>query len=423
MSKSQRPSGAGPSYRAGYLSYCRQLYRKTLLDEVIPFWLRHGIDRQYGGLGNLLDDAGNVLSTDKYLWSQGRGLWTFSSLYTRVEPRREWLDVADHIFKYLCSHGRDEQGRWMFRLDKDGNVIDRDISIYVDGFVLAGMTAYYAATKNPEALRLATEAYQNTLSRVRSPGSYRVAPYDLPAGMKTHGVNMIFSLFYSDLGEVLSRPDISQNGLEMAREVLRDFYVRGKDAILEFITLDGRFVDTPQGRACVPGHALESLWFLISIFERAGDLDAIQTCCRLIKRHLELGWDKEYGGLILAIDIDGKTPVYWQHPMHKPWWVQVEALVATAYAHVHTGEPWCMDWHRKIQEFAFAHYPVPTGEWTQWVDRTGQRMGNAVLPVKDPFHLPRGVMQLMEIFENRITTPDPGAVPAPPSRPAPQKTC
>jgi N-acylglucosamine 2-epimerase len=375
------------------------LYRKTLLEDVVPFWLRHGIDKQYGGIGNLLDDAGNVTGHDKYLWSQGRALWTFSALCNRIERRPEWLAFADHIFDYLRSHGRDEQGRWVFRLNKDGNVLDGDISIYVDGFVLAGMTEYYLATGSAAAKQLALETYENTRSRLAQPGSYRVAPYALAPGMKTHGIAMVFDLFYFELARALERPDIEQEALSHAHQVLNHFYREDRNAIVEFVTLDGRFVDSPEGRACVPGHAIESLWFLISIFERTGDTQSIQKCCALIKRHLELGWDPEFGGLMLALDIDGKEPPYWKHPTHKPWWVQVEALVATAFAHHHTRESWCMEWHRKVQEFAFSHYPVATGEWTQWVDREGQRMGNLALPVKDPFHLPRALIYLINLFQ------------------------
>jgi len=377
------------------------LYRKTLLDDVVPFWLRHGIDREFGGIGNLLDDAGNVTGHDKYLWSQGRALWTFSVLYNRIERRTEWLDVATHVFNYLRSHGRDAEGRWVFRLNKDGTVLDGDISIYVDGFVLAGMTEYLAITGSSEAKQIALETYENTRARIARPGSYRVAPYVLEGGMKTHGVAMVFALFYSELARVLKREDIEREALDHAYQVLNHFYRPDRNAIVEFVTQDGQFIDSPEGRACVPGHAIESLWFLISIFERTGDAESIQKCCRLIRRHLELGWDPEFGGLMLALDIDGKQPPYWKHPTHKPWWVQVEALVATAFAWRHTKQSWCLEWHEKVQKFAFAHYPVATGEWTQWVDREGKRMGNLALPVKDPFHLPRALIYLINLFESK----------------------
>jgi N-acylglucosamine 2-epimerase len=402
------PTTLQPSTRSDeqFVKDSAQLYRRSLVDDVVPFWLRHGIDRTHGGITNMLDDAGNLLGTDKYLWSQGRGLWTFSSLYTRIDKRPEWLAFADHIFKYLNQpNNRDEQGRWVFRKDKDGKVLEGNTSIYVDGFALGGLTQYYAATKNETALRLALETYQNILDRLGKPGSYQVAPYHIPPGMKTHGVAMIFSQFFYDLGEVLGRDDMKQNGLNLAYEVLKHFYRPEKDAVVEFVTVDGKYVDSPEGRACVPGHAIESMWFLISIFERSGDIDAIRTCCKIVKRHLELSWDDKYGGLILAIDIDGKDPPFWKYPLFKPWWVQAEALVATAYAYLYTREPWCLQWHRKVQDFAYSHYPVATGEWSQWVDREGKRMGNAFLPVKDPFHLPRALIYLIEILQNRLNAP------------------
>ncbi len=389
--------------RQHFVSNCRALYRSTLLDDVVPFWMRHGFDREYGGISNILDDAGNVLGHDKFLWSQGRALWTFSALYNRIEKRSEWLDFARHIYAYLTSHGRDDQGRWMYRLDPAGKVIEADISISVDGFVMNGLAEYFRATGDPKALALALATYENVRDRLRRPGSYGIAPYTIPPGMKNHGTRMTFSLFFYELGTVAERPDICQAGIELADELLEDFYVPEKDAVLEYVSLAGEFVDSPQGRTCVPGHVIEAMWFLISIFERAGRPDHIPTCCRLIRRHLELAWDAEDGGLKLALDIDGKTPVFWRRPEVKPWWCQAEALVGTAYAYVHTREEWCLEWHRRVQEWAFAHYPVETGEWTQWLDNRGQKTTSAGLPVKDPFHLPRALIYLIDLFENRMT--------------------
>jgi N-acylglucosamine 2-epimerase len=379
-----------------------QLYRETLLNDIVPFWMRHGYDEHYGGISNVLDDAGNALNHDKYLWSQGRALWTFSALYHRVEKRAEWKDFADHIYNYLATHGRDAQGKWMYRLDAQGNVLEHDISIYVDGFVLNGLAEYYAVTKHKPALHLALETYRNVSTRLKAPGSYGVAPYTIPQGMKTHGVAMIFSFFFNHLGQVAQRPDIQQHGLQLAHEILVHFYVPDKDAILEFVAIDGSPVDSPEGRACVPGHAIEAMWFLLSIFEQTNDTERMKMCCRLIRRHLQLAWDDVYGGLRLALDIDGQEPPFWKNPEGKPWWVQVEALVATAYVYAITGESWCLEWHRKVQQYAFSHYPVATGEWTQWLDRAGNKTQSSALAVKDPFHLPRGLIYLIDLFERRL---------------------
>ena len=190
-------------------------YRKVLTEEVVPFWLSHAIDSS-GAINNCMKEDGTILSKDRYIWSQGRALWTFSALYNRIEARQEYLEAADGLFRYLSKHGRDESGRWMYLLDEDGQIKETDTSIYVDGFVLAGMTEYYKATKNEEARQIALETYENTLWRLNHLGSYRVAPYVIPEGMKTHGVNMIFAYFYYKLGKALNREDICTEATSLA---------------------------------------------------------------------------------------------------------------------------------------------------------------------------------------------------------------
>jgi len=380
-----------------YIEFRNQYYH-TLVDEIVPYWMKHSLDPS-GAINNCLAEDGTVLSKERYIWSQGRALWTFSALYNRIEQKKEYLDVATGLFQYLLKTGRDEKGRWLYRFDENGNVLDKDISIYVDGFVLAGMTEYYKATGDERAKTIAVETYENSLWRIEHPGTYHVAPYVINEGMKTHGVNMIFSYFYYQLGKAIGREDICKTGHRLAMEVLEHFYVPEKDALLEFVTVDGKFCDTPEGRACVPGHVIECMWFLMDIFEDMGEEENIRTCCKLIKRHIELGLDKQNGGLILALDIDGKEPCFWGKPTYKPWWVQLETLVATASAYRHTGDAWFMEIHKQVNEFAYAHYPNGYGEWYNWLDYNGNVGESAALPVKDPFHLPRALMMLVDILD------------------------
>ena len=172
------------------------------------------------------------------------------------------------------------------------------------------MTEYFVATGDERAKEIALEIYEDTLSRLEVPHKIKVAPYVIPEGMKTHGVNMIFSFFYYNLGKALGRSDICGEGIKLAKEVLEKFYVEQKGAVLEFINTDGTFSDTPEGRTCVPGHVIECMWFLIDIFDDLGEKESVLKCCELIKKHINLGMDKEKGGLFLAMDIDGKEPVF-----------------------------------------------------------------------------------------------------------------
>ena len=76
-----------------FSAYATQ-YRQALLDDVIPFWERHSLDREYGGYFTCLDRQGQVFDTDKFIWLQARQVWTFAMLYNRVEPRQTWLNIA-----------------------------------------------------------------------------------------------------------------------------------------------------------------------------------------------------------------------------------------------------------------------------------------------------------------------------------------
>lgn len=373
-------------------------YSNTLNNEVMPFWLKYSGDES-GAINNCLAEDGTVLSRDRYIWSQGRALWTFSAMYNRIEKRPEYLSRANGLFRYLCGIKRNSDKSWNYLYDENGNVLEGNISIYVDGFVLAGMTEYYIATKNEKAKEIALEIYRETLARIRKPGSCKIAPYVIPDGMKTHGINMIFSFFYSNLAEATGRRDIAEEGYRLATEILESFYVKEKNAVLEFVNEDGSFSDTPEGRTCVPGHVIEGMWFLITIFEKRNEVDNIKKCCELIKRHIELGWDKN-DGMILAVDIDNKKPVFWNKPTYKPWWVQIEALVATAYAYKHTGDEWFNEMHKRINKYAYAHYPTGYGDWYNWLDYDGKITTTAALPVKDPFHLPRGLIYLCTLLGN-----------------------
>ena len=62
-------------------------YREGLLEDTVPFWIRHSIDREYGGYVFNLDRDGSILDTDKTIWIHGRFVWLLSTLYSEVEPR------------------------------------------------------------------------------------------------------------------------------------------------------------------------------------------------------------------------------------------------------------------------------------------------------------------------------------------------
>ncbi len=51
-----------------------QSYKQALNESVIPFWLKHSLDPDYGGTFSCLDRDGTVYDTKKYIWLVGRAV-------------------------------------------------------------------------------------------------------------------------------------------------------------------------------------------------------------------------------------------------------------------------------------------------------------------------------------------------------------
>lgn len=49
-------------------------YKAYLTENVIPFWLKNGIDRELGGIYLYLDEKGKLYGDEKGAWFQGRAL-------------------------------------------------------------------------------------------------------------------------------------------------------------------------------------------------------------------------------------------------------------------------------------------------------------------------------------------------------------
>jgi N-acylglucosamine 2-epimerase len=174
--------------------------------------------------------------------------------------------------------------------------------------------------------------------------------------------------------------------------------------ILEFLTRDYGELPPPAGTFVMPGHAIESMWFVMHLATRRGDTNTIHRAAEAMRWHLERGWDQEYGGISLSLDLEGHEP-YLPHGDKKLWWPHTEALYGTLLAHKLTGEPWCLHWYDRVADWAWAHFPVPeTGEWRQRLTREGNPTTEVVaLPVKDPFHLPRAAMLILQLLHDSPT--------------------
>jgi len=360
-------------------------YRRLLAEGIVPFWMR-ALDHEFGGVFSCMSEDGAILSTEKYTWSQARFAWTLSALYNRFEPRPEFIAHARKTIDFLLKHGRDARGRFVYRTTREGVPLEEATSIYSDCFVAYGINEYCRAVPDDGLRRAADEILRRVKLRVEEPDFSETAPYVLPPGRRAHGLPMIL---------------IEVTGEDPYPRLVMDRFVRPERRLLvEFLTRDYKELPGSEGTFVNPGHAIESMWFVMHWAQRRGDREMIGRASEVLQWHLEAGWDREYGGIFLGIDAEGGIP-FLPHSDKKMWWPHTEALYALLLAYRLTGERWCMEWYWRVHEWSFAHFPMrEAGEWRQRLDRQGRPTTEVVaLPVKDPFHLPRAVMLILELLK------------------------
>lgn len=375
------------------------IYQQELLDNVVPFWQRHAIDRQCGGFFTCLDRRGELYSTDKYLWLQGRAVWMFARLHGQVDSSRGWLDLAVQGADFLRQYGRDKTtGRVYFSLTRDGRPMHIQRKIYAEVFYQLAMTEMARATGRDEYLDEARRMFWMILDLWRNPQKLgRPLLAGTPRG-STLADPMVFLSMIEELSSLDDDPQYERLAEEMTELALR--HVQGdRRLVLENVDPDGKPVDSPWGRLMNPGHAIEMGWFLIHLARRTGNQELTATALKIIDWSMEVGWDKEYGGLYYYLDADGRPPMPLEWSM-KLWWPMTEALYALLLAWRVSGDQRYLALHRQVHDWSWQHLrDEQYGEWYGYLDRQGrptnELKGGAY---KGFFHLPRALLYSIRLL-------------------------
>lgn len=372
-----------------------RVYRDALLDDVIPFWLRHGLDREHGGFLTALDRDGSLIDDDKSMWFQGRAGWMFATLFNTVEANPQWLAAAQSAVQFLRRHGTAPNGKLYFTTSRDGRPLRMRRYVYSEAFAAIANAALARAAGDPRAAEDAVTLFENYLS-------YSFEAGRMPAKVDqetrpTMGIGplMIAIATAQEIRENLG--DVSAGGrtctawIDWSIARIERYFLKPEHrAVMEMVGTEGEIIDHFDGRQLNPGHALECAWFILHEGKRRRDRRLIKLGLTILDWMWQRGWDEEYGGLFYFRDLRG-LPIqeYW-HDM-KFWWPHCEAIIATLLAWSITGHEKYAAWHAQVHQWSFRHFPDSQfGEWYGYLHRDGristQLKGNMW---KGPFHLPR----------------------------------
>ena len=321
----------------------RRRYHAELFESVLPFWEKHGIDHEYGGVMHSLDYDGRVVRTNKLSWFQGRAIWVYSFLYNHFDRNPKYLEIARKAKDFLLRNAPQADGWWAEEFARDGKVVKPfSGDLYGMYFAAEGLQEYAWAAKDDRAREMAFQLMKKLARRIEEPDFLCMDAEVL--GQRTQGLWMVNLNTARQM--VVRWPDREMQALlDRSIEIVVKRHYNPEIGLNNEVL--NRDFSRPADHAtkCLLGHSVETLWMIGEEALRRGDKALSATCTERIRKHLDVGWDHVYGGFSEWVNVGqggyvwpevtpvGTTMVFrgvGEYFYMKPLWALHEILVATS---------------------------------------------------------------------------------------------
>jgi len=371
----------------------------------MAFWVKHGPDTRHGGFYGGLDRKGNPIpALPKGLIQHARFLWSFSAAY-RLDPQPAYHDMADRSFSFLQERFYDPARLgWYYLVSAEGLPLNEQKHLYGQSFAIYGLSEYFLAFGNEEALRLALDAFgvMDRFGHDSQWGGYRESfseewspipqhpDYGVSGDRKTMNTHIHLLESFTDLYRA-SQDATVKSRLEELIDLCANTITDTKRAYtFQFFEPDW----TPLPSPVSYGHDIELSWLLTE----AGDVCEINDVSSIHELSLSLaravarnGLDRENGGVFYEGDERGRAT-----GKQKVWWVQAEALVGFLNACALSGDESFMDAFLNVEEWVFARQvDREYGEWHQEITPEGECRGEKGSLWKTPYHTARACIEIV----------------------------
>ena len=377
--------------------------RLWLLETVMPFWEKAGIDRRNGGfIERLTLDRRPEPDADRRLRVQARQIYAFSHAHLLGAP--EWaLSAASDGFGFLTAHGWDAAGGgWQYLLTGSGEPKDRRKDTYDHAFVLLAMAWLYRADGDRAALEWADRTMVFLDRHLADPehGGYReeLAPDGSTARLPRRQ-NPHMHLLEACLALYEATGDAAWRDRAAALiGLFHDHFFDDETGTLgEFFTDDWRSAPGIDGTVREPGHHFEWVWLLLHYRRLTGDDSVVTPADRLYETALDHGIDASPAGIPAAFDaIDRSGTIV---DGGKRLWPQTEAIKAHLARHELLGDPDAAARARAHLAMMFDHYvDADSPVWRDRLARDGSEMSDHI-PASTLYHLFLCIAETMRVLD------------------------
>jgi N-acylglucosamine 2-epimerase len=387
-----------------YIKHWKQCYKNDLVNDILPFWLKNGWDRENGGYYTCLDRDGSLIDTMKSVWFQGRFAYILALAYNRIEKKGEWLEASKSGIDFIEKHCFDSDGRMFFEVTATGVPVRKRRYTFSETFAAIAMAQYALASGDESYATKAVGLFNKVLYYNRTPGIL-TPKYRGGLNTKSLSLYMIMIDTAARIREAVDDPVLTNQINESLAEIRNNFVKPEFKALLETVGSEGEFIDSITGRTINPGHSIEAAWFILEEAKYRGwDSGLKQLGLTILDWSWKWGWDKKYKGISYFKDCRNNPPQEYWHDM-KFWWPQSEAIIATLYAYRASGDPKYLEMHRMISDYTYSRFPDEEyGEWFGYFHYDGtlsqRAKGNMF---KGPFHIPRMMIKCLQLCEELLT--------------------
>ncbi len=389
-------------------------WAKEQLDLCENFWLKNGADSVNGGIYTCLDRKGEVYSTDKSVWMQGRTAWIFAKLCNVYGEKEAWKNMSKSCLDFMESYciNKEKAGRMYFQVTEEGKPLRQRRYNFSEGFYTIANAEYFTLTKQEKYIERARKTYEliYELNNALIKDPVDQGPKVIP--QTRQGRSLADPMIYLNLSCVMMEADEKNKDkyIERAKEcvdkIIKYHYKPELNCTLENVGLNGEFwQDITVGRIVNPGHVIECAWFMMDFANKTKDDFVHKTALKMLDDSIKIGWDKEYEGLLYFTDCLSKPTEAYEHDM-KLWWPHNEMLISCAMAYRDTKDEKYLDLLLKCVDYCKKYFADDEyAEWYGYLRRDGKPTEPSTKgsTFKGPFHLPRALMMLDTICDEILS--------------------
>ena len=269
-------------------------YKKLLTEEILPKWIKISPDYEMGGVFTSFNKNNEPLTDSlKHTWfTGGRALWSYSMAHRICGERQEYLDICDHIFKFLKKITFAD-GRIPLKVDRAGNAdSEPKLTYYNHMFAAMGCAQYYRVCGR-EDVKQQTEFYFDFMYDKYKAHRYTSQESNPDRHSKCFGLHMAMLAAMQFIRNAGIRTEKAEELIGIALDQIENsaFLDESLGGIHEHVALPGEQLNDYDTYSSCPGHVYEAAWFVLAEGEYKNDDKIRNLGKKLVDYALPRGFD------------------------------------------------------------------------------------------------------------------------------------